>query len=171
MEFKMDRNGSGYKDETAYKAFKNMAKAGEIWTFNSFGNEKEVLVIKNHGTHCNVLTLLDECKTKYCIEINSRAKKYTDPRMMQYLFNDNLGQFVKALSDEEFDKVLAEIEDAMELNICRADAKDELDAAKNRIKHLEEELAAAKKLPAPADSIYKRLYDELIDKLIDKKVL
>lgn len=174
MEFKMNRNGSGYKDETAYKAFKNMAKAGEIWTFNNFGNEKEVLVIKNHGTHCNVLTLLDDRRTKYCIEITSRSLKYTDPRMMQYLFNDNLGQFVKALSDEEFDKVLDEIEDALELNIYREDAKDakdELDAAKNRIKHLEEELAAAKKLPAPADSIYKRLYDDLIDKLIDKKVL
>lgn len=174
MEFKMDRNGSGYKDETAFKAFKGMAKAGEIWTFNNFGNEKEVLVIKNHGGHCNVLSLLDECKTKHCIEINSRAKKYTDPRMMQYLFNDNLGQFVKALTGAEFDTVLDEIEDALGLDIYRADAKDakdELDAAKNRIKHLEEELAAAKKLPAPADSIYKRLYDDLIDKLIDKKVL
>jgi flagellin-specific chaperone FliS len=87
-----------------------------------------------------------------------------------------LGQFVKALTGEEFDKVLDEIEDAMGLDIYRADAKDakdELDAAKNRIKHLEDELEAERnRKVAPAEmAIYKHLYDELIDKLIDKKVL
>lgn len=172
MEFKMNRNGSGYYDETAFKAFKGMAKEGEIWTTGIGDREKEVLVIKNHGTHCNVLSLLDESKSKFCIEIKSRSLKYTDPRMMQYLFNDNLGQFVKALSEEDFDKVLDEIEEALELDICRADAKDELEAAKNRITHLEEELEAERKKIVPGEeSIYKRLYDELIDKLIDKKVL
>lgn len=176
MEFKMDRNGAGYKDETAYKAFKGMAKAGEIWTVNSNGVEKEVLIIKNHGKHCNVLTLLDECKNNWCIEVKSRSLKYTDPRMMQYLFNENFSQFVKALTGEEFDTVLDDIEDAMGLNIYRADAedaKDELEAAKNRIKHLEEELEKERnRKVAPAEmAMYKHLYDELIDKLIDKKVL
>jgi len=174
MDFKMNRNGAGYYDETAYKAFRDMAKPGEIWTASVSGREREVLVIKNHGTHCNVLALLDECKAKHLVEITSKSLKYTEPRMLQYLFNDNLTSYVKALSAEEFNKILDEIEEALELNIYRPDAqdaKDELEAAQNKIKHLEEQLAEAKKLPAPSDGIYKRLYDDLIDKLIEKKVV
>lgn len=180
MEFKMNRNGSGYYDETATKAFSSMAKSGEIWTAGSGGREKEVIIIKNHGKMCNVLSLLDESKGSHCIEIVSRSLKYTDPRMIQYMFNDNLGQFVKALSDEEFDKVLDEVEDALEVDINRHIVNEEgagllkvyeesLEKSNKRIKELEDQIAGT--VLAPTNSFYKQLYDELIDKLIDKKVL
>ena len=175
MEFKMNSNGSGCYDETATKAFNSMAKSGEIWTTVSGPREKEVIIIKNHGRMCNVLSLLDESKSNQCIEVVSRSLKYTDPRMIQYMFNDNLGQFVKALSEEEFDKLLDEVEDALELNVSRGFARetlDELEAAKERIVELEIQLEEAKRAVAtPGDSIYKQLYDNLIDKLIDKKVM
>lgn len=178
MDFKMNRNGSGVYDETAYKALMGAPKSGEVWTCMNGSKEKEVLIIKNHGTICNVLTLLDECKSSHCIEITSRSIKYTDPRMIQYFFNDNIGRFVKALSDEEFDKVLDEIEDALELNIYQAEEsqeigklKEEVDNYKNEIKELQAKLSETKNIPVPSDSFYKRLYDELIDKLIDKKVM
>lgn len=171
-EFKMNRNGSGAYDGTAYKAIMGMPKSGEIWTYGTIG--KEILIIKNHGTLSNVLTLLDENKSKYCIEVASRSLKYTDPRMLQYAFNEGMGQFVKSLPDEEFDKVLDEIEDALELNIYRQESPEEneaLEQAKQKIKDLETQLEAAKNNPTAPDSIYKRLYDDLIDKLIEKKVM
>ena len=173
----MKRNGSGVYDGTAYKAMMGAPKPGEIWTYND--GEKEVLVIKNHGTHSTVLSLLNECRNKNCIEITSKALKFTDPRMVQYAFNANMGQFVKALSDEDFDKVLDEIEDALEINIYQAEESEEIkklkaevDSERKLVKELETQLAEAKCAPAsPAESIYKRLYDDLIDKLIDKKVM
>lgn len=183
MEFKMTRNGSGYYDETATKAFNGMAKSGEIWTAGNNGREREVIIIKNHGRMCNVLSLLDERKGNNCIEVVSRSLKYTDPRMIQYMFNDSLGQFVKALSDEEFDKVLDEVEDALEVNINRHIVNEEgagmlklykesLEKANEKVKELETQLEEAKRAAAsPGDSIYKQLYDNLIDKLIDKKVM
>lgn len=170
----MNRNGSGVYDGTAYKAMMGAPKSGEIWTYGS--GEKELLIIKNHGTLCTVLGLLPERKNKYCIEIASKALKYTDPRMIQYSFNDSMGQLVKALPEEEFDKVLDEIEDALEINIYQAEEseaiknlKAEVERERNLVTKLEAQLAEAKN--APAESVYKHLYDDLIDKLIDKKVM
>lgn len=171
----MNRNGSGTYDGTAYKAIMGMPKSGEIWTYGS--NEKEVLVIKNHGTLCTVLTLLNERKHQCCIEVASRAMKYTDPRMVQYAFNDGFGSFVKALPDEAFDAVLDEIEDALSLNIPRPDGaeitstQEAYEQAKKKIEWLEAKLAAEKSKPTTSDSIYKQLYDDLIDRLIDRKVI
>lgn len=166
-EFKMNRNGSGAYDGTAYKAFQGMAKGGEIWTANG----KQILIVKNHGGCCSCLALYDECKSNYCIEVDG---KYTDPRMLQYWFNDSLGRCIGALTASEFETVLCDIEDALSLNIQRQESPEEheaLEAAKRKIKDLEAKLAAEKDKPVAADSIYKRLYDDLIDKLIDKKVM
>ncbi len=169
----MNRNGSGAYDGTAYKAIMGAPKEGEIW---AYGN-KDVLVIKNHGKLCNVLSLVEDCKNDHCIEVKSKALKYTDPRMLQYVFNEQLGYFIKKMTDEDFDLILDAVEDALELNIYRADAKTAVDDAQKQIKELEAALAEERKKkvdvqPAQAsDSVYKRLYDDLIDKLIDKKVM
>lgn len=45
MEFKMNRNGSGAYDGTAYKAMMGAPKPGEIWMHKNGYVEKEVLVI------------------------------------------------------------------------------------------------------------------------------
>lgn len=176
-EFKMSRNGSGVYDETAYKALNEMAKDGEIWTYSNGGagsTEREALVIKNHGTLCTVLVLMDENKSNHCIEIRSNTVKYTDPRMMQYMFNDRFGKFVKRLPDDDFNAVLDEIEDALEVNVYRKDANDALETAKAEVKELKAQLEAERSKPVsdiPSESIYKRLYDDLIDKLIEKRVV
>ncbi len=175
MEFKMNRNGSGYYDETASKAFEGMAKPGEIWTVGYGDREKEVLIIKNHGKLCNVLSLLDESKNNHCIEIASRSLKYTDPRMLQYSFNDSMGQFVKALPDDEFDKVLDEIEDALELNIYRniyrpeaEEVNEAVEALEQKVKELEDLLAKAQEI---SDTNYKEKYQKLVLELIDRGLM
>lgn len=153
-EFTMSRNGSGYYDETAYKAFKDMAKSGEIWTHYAGDREREVLIVKNHDTVCTVLSLIAECKSKNCMEITSRELKYTDPRMLQYVFNESLGNYVKTLPEEEFARVVEEIERALQIDM-KKEAKE----------------AKAEEKPVISDGIYKQLYESLIDKLIDKKVM
>lgn len=166
----MNRNGSGAYDGTAYKAMMGAPKPGEIWMHRNGSVEREVLIIQNHGTVCTILTLVDEAKDNRSVQVEGRSLKWVTPYMLQYAFNQSFGELVKKLSDEDFDSVLDAVEDALDLNIYRADAKEALEASEHRIKELEAQLAKAK-TAAPAESIYKRLYDDLIDRLIEKKVM
>ena len=117
-DFGQKRNGSGYYDETAYKAFMGMAKAGDIWTAND--GREEVLILKNQGTLCNCLTLTDKSMDKQCIEISrydfsvyDGGTVYTNPSMVKYLFHQRLGKFVQRIPDAEFEQVMEAVEDAL----------------------------------------------------------
>lgn len=108
-DFGLNGNGSGYYDETAYKAFMGMAKAGDIWT--TYDGREEVLILRNQGTFCNCLTLTDESRDKQCIEISGAG--YTNPGMIKYLFNQRLGRFVRKIPEDEFAQIRDAVEDAM----------------------------------------------------------
>ena len=110
-DYGLKRNGSGYYDETAYKAFMGIAKAGDIWTTHN--GQCSVLILRNQGTFCNVLTLLDTHKHSRMMEINSAGTYYSDPAMVHYLFNEKLCQFVQRLPHDEFARVMEAVEDAM----------------------------------------------------------
>lgn len=108
-DFGLNRNGSDYYDETAYKAIMGMAHAGEIWT--TMDGREEVLILRNQGTFCNCLTLTDRLRDKQCIDICGRG--YTNPGMIKYLFNDRLGQRTALLPADEFETIRDAVEDAM----------------------------------------------------------
>ncbi len=117
-DFGLNRNGSGYYDETAYKAFMGMAKAGDIWT--TFDGREEVLILKNQGTLCNCLSLTDKAGDARCIEISrydfnvyDGGTAYTNPSMVKYLFHSRLGKFVQRIPDAEFERVMEAVEDAL----------------------------------------------------------
>ena len=75
----MKYNGSGYYDETPYKATMQMAKAGEIWTSDT---GKEFLILKNHGTLCTVLHLLNRVprNSTDSIEVLTEMPRWTNMR-------------------------------------------------------------------------------------------
>lgn len=112
-DFGLNRNGSGYKDETAYRAIMSMAKSGEIWTAND--GREEVLILKNQGSFCNCLSMTDKSMDKECIEIVSAYTMYTNPGMVKYVFNHRLGTFVQRLPEDEFAKVREAVEDALSI--------------------------------------------------------
>lgn len=118
-DYGLKRNGSGYKDETAYKAFMSMAKSGEVWTVND-GREK-VLILKNQGTFCNCLTLTDTNKHAGNMEIISAGTMYTNPGMVKYMFNSWLGAFVQKLPATEFKRVVEAVEDALNISGKKVD--------------------------------------------------
>ena len=133
-DFGLNRNGSGYYDETAFKAFMDIAKPGDIWTVN---DEKNVLILQNQGTFCNVLTLLDTHKHSRMMEINGMVTYYTDPAMVHYLFNEKLGRFVQRLHEDEFAKVREAVAGEMgfgeqHMNV-RLDAHALLDAILDKV--------------------------------------
>lgn len=137
-DFELRKNAEGYADPTAHDAITGMIKAGEIWTYR----DKEALVIKSHGRFCSVLVLTDN-EREGGIEIISRAKKYTNPAMISYAFNDQLSMFVRALSDDEFDDVLGAVEDALAINIPRKLAVGANNAAEKELYALRVELSEA----------------------------
>lgn len=110
-DYGLKRNGSGYRDETAYRAFMSMAKPGDVWTAGD--GHKKVLILKNQGAYCNCLTLIDTHKHDRMMEIRSALVYHTDPAMLEYLFCDKLGAFVERLPADEFDRVLEEVEAAL----------------------------------------------------------
>ena len=111
-DYGMKRNGSGYYDPTAYAAMIGMAKPGEIWETNN--GKKLVLILKNHdhGNFCNCLTLTDKVEDKYCMEVRG---KYTNPGMVQYLYNDYLSSWVTTLTPAEFENVRCAVSNALGL--------------------------------------------------------
>lgn len=116
-ETSMKYNGSGYYDETPWKASMQMAKPGEIWT-TSMG--KEFLVLKNHGTMCSVLNLADTAPRNNaagCVEIISRQVRYTRPEMVQYLFNQYLGEYVKTIPTEQYESIMQTLAEKLGVTI------------------------------------------------------
>lgn len=111
------RNGSGYYDETAYKAISHLPKAGEVWTFG----DREILVLQSHSKYVNALSLLDTPKTSESIEVCSVSLKYTDPGMIQYVYIDSIGRFIKRLPKAQFEAVQASVTASLGLNKVQAD--------------------------------------------------
>ena len=122
----MKYNASGYYDETPYKAYQNMntPKPGEIWE-TSLG--KEYLILKNQGGFCTVLALCDTNRNNECIGIISREQKYTNPAMVQYVFNTAFCQFVKAIPDDKYLDIMGMVADSLEVKINVIDTKEEND--------------------------------------------
>lgn len=127
-EFKMSRNASGYYDGTAYNGMNQMIKEGEVWTYTNNGSttKKEILIIKNHGTFCTALLLLSE-PSDGCIEVNGFAgfKKYTDPRMVQYTYNTNVGINLTVLPMTELSRIREEIFFALQIEEPETESKPE----------------------------------------------
>lgn len=109
--FGMSKNGSGYRDETAYKALMGMAKPGDVWTAGD--GREQVLILKNQGSFVNCISLAERKKHENMMEVNSAGTHYTNPAMVKYLFCEKLGTFVQRLPADEFDRVLEAVEDAL----------------------------------------------------------
>lgn len=111
-------NAQGYYDETAYKAIKNIQEEkimsefynGDIWTMQKAdGRIYEVLILATHGNYATVLTLLDREPQENCVTIKSKATMYADTGKVNYVFYDKLLDFVKAMPEPDFVKVLRKV--------------------------------------------------------------
>ena len=111
--FDMKRNGSGYYDETAYRGLNSMAEQGEVWKCTTNGTDlRDVLIICNHGTFCTVLGLVeDDAPDRIEIPLEFGVK-YTDPRMIRYIYNQNLCRLVDR-AGINFNEVLDAVHEAL----------------------------------------------------------
>lgn len=161
MDSEMLRNGSGYIDPTAAQAMKNMVYPGEIWTT---ATGKEVLILKDHGKVCTVLTLLDEEKAG-CIEVVSRAKRWCNPLFVTFVTRKNIGGFVKRLRAEDFVYIWARVAEGMGFS---ADSAREIKRLKGENADMREKLrrsALAAQAEKEAMLQYKTMYYDLVGRL------
>lgn len=123
-------NGSGYYDETAFKAMKNINrggthnmsdnnttyKIGEIWEMEMMnGITKEVVLLQCFDNYATTLTLTDSEPKQNAMSIKSLSLKYVDCGRLGYCFYDKLTQFVRAVSDDELAKLKENIAKALNL--------------------------------------------------------
>lgn len=121
-------NGSGYYDETAFKAIKNTDRGGihnmkekkvykgEIWeTETQSGQTREVLLIQCFKDYAAVLTLAAEKPTENGMSLKSKALMWVDCGRLGYVFYDKLNQLVRSLSDKELNEVLYRIGASLDL--------------------------------------------------------
>ncbi len=174
-EYGMTRNAEGYPDYTPYQAITGQAKAGEIWKYDAY----EVLILRNHGTFCNILTLVESTSDTRSIPVMSRSIRYTNPAMIRYCFNNGLGQFIKKIPYDDFEAIMDEVREA--LGFAPAGASEEkagepaqeptpkanpseVEALKTR---LILERREAEKAKAKFD-VLQGMYDALLDRFITK---
>lgn len=113
-EYSIKYNGSGVRDETAYRAICHMAKPGEIWTARD--GQEYVLILCNQGTLCNCLQLVDMPRDNNCVEVVTRGfTKYTNPALVKYVFNQYLQYRVDRITEADLRDMKREV--AVQLGI------------------------------------------------------
>lgn len=185
MDYDISRNGSGYVDPTAYKAIKNFLKSeeksmelykGDIVEFEqNNGYVKEAVILSVHEKFSTVLVLNDNDRLPY--SVNCKGMKYTDPGMVQYVFNDKIQNYIRSMSDKECADIMQAVVDALGYE---APVKE---VVKEVVKKSEPEfipLAVNNDLPfdnaiheemaqlKAERNVYKELYENLINSMIAK---
>lgn len=116
VDFGIKRNGSGYYDETPYKAVMGMPKAGEVW---STTHDKLFLILKNHGKYCTTLALNETNRDNECLAVTVEYPLYTNPAMLGYTFNSFFCEFIKRIPDEEYMVIMDEVSARLGVTIKR----------------------------------------------------
>ena len=131
------KNGSGYYDETAYKAIKNTMKnptgggytmnKGEflekdIVTVECTNGAQDFLLLKCHEDYATALLLRDKKYKENNIKVIGRSVMYADAGRPAYVYYDKISGYVKTIKDQEFTDIQASIAKAMGLVIDRETA-------------------------------------------------
>lgn len=161
-EYGAYKNSEGYADPTAYEAIRGMAKPGEIWTYK----EREVLIIKNQGSFCNILQL--GSYKKGCVEV---AGRYAQPGMLSYAFSDLLSECVEKLTDADFASICEDVAEALDLQFTPGceNASNEENTAKREVKIMLHSNADPEREALKAQNdLLQKMYNDLLGKVIAK---
>lgn len=169
------KNQEGYMDTTPYEAIKNVMKGGndmEIYGGDIFkarlngGGEKEFVLLAVHNKFSTVLMLSDN--ESLPVSVIGSSMKYTDPGQIQYIYNDNLVEFIRSMKQKEYDELMRAVADGLGIKQKPQEAK-EIPVVKEIIKEVPKAVPEASeeltKARAERD-VYKQLYENLIGSMI-----
>lgn len=123
------KNGSGYYDETAYKAIKNVSKnqIGGGTTMNGNFVEKDIvevectnavrqfLLLACHDSYASALLLNDNEPRENAVEVTSRTVMYTDAGKLSYVYYDKVISYIKSVTDAEFTMIKQAVADTLKI--------------------------------------------------------
>lgn len=160
-DFGAYKNGEGYADPTAYEAVRGMAKPGEIWSYK----DKEVLIVRNQGTYCNILQLGPFKKGSVDV-----AGRYANPGMLSYAFNDMLTECVWKVSNEEFEAICDEIAEALNLGKSHGERTQTFDDPVSYARHgtVTSKVDKEKEALRAKAELLQNMYNDLLGKVIAK---
>ena len=187
-------NGSGYYDETAYKAIRNTDRGGtasmeynkgEIWEIETTnGTTREVFLVQCFDDYAAVLTLIDSQPNHTYTQIKSQDLRYMDCGRLWYVLYDKFVKFIRMVSDEELKEVQYRIASALDLPALEttetaepapAPVAAEADTAtqpqlqaetEHELKQLLIDSALELEGMTRERDIYKELYNQLLGKLL-----
>ena len=168
----LKRNGSGYYDGTPYNAVLCNPEAGDVY---ESGMNKIYLILKNHGKFSIALALftIPNSSNKTDCEVTVEDKKfYSNPAMLQYVFNDIFMKRVGTLEADAFMDVMETVGDS--LGVAIKVSKEPADEQANEWEAQRKALVAERdslKFALSRNSenmVYKGLYYELLDRIIGK---
>jgi len=168
------RNGSGYADPTAYKAFMNIErdekmefKRGEIYEYAVKDETKKALVIsadfRKKDYFLSVIVLTDEPKGSVCVPITTGGGiMYADCGMVGFAQYDRFGGYLRTVRQAEMDQVDEGVSKCLGLEQKVIEKLVTPPPMELPAEEPSEELATAK---AEA-KIYKDLYEKLLAKVM-----
>lgn len=148
----MDRellyNQSGIKDETAYRAIKNIGNGGTAFMNGYEINKGEIWEVEHNGGYGTKLVVVLNCFDKYAatlmlqeqeqgsntVQIRARGVMYADAGRLGWTFYDKMVDFVRALSAEEDRELRQAIAAALELEVNKVSADTTAAALEQRDK-------------------------------------
>lgn len=171
MIYGINRNASGYYDPTAYKAITNILKdedkkmefyQGDIVEFEKNGCMAEAVIMKIHESYSTILVLTDK-KGEYSVKC--RGIRYTDPGMVQYVFNNRVTGFIRSMSDQEYADILQAVVDSLGYKAPEPEENKALPAIEPETIHAQEaEIVPEELIRAQVErDVYKNLYETLLN--------
>ena len=163
---RIDRNGSGYYDETAKKAILNYLKekcgmnnkTGEIWRRqNENGTENLMIVVYDHGPFCTVLKLEEEDKPGCDISLAAPGMLFANSKRVYFVASKTLTDFVRSIPAGEMDDLRNKI--AESIGVLQVVEK-EVPSDPNSL------LAKALRKAETQAEVYKEIYENLLSKLL-----
>lgn len=153
-DYGLKKNAEGYADPTAGAAL-SQKEPGDIWAYNGGA----CLIIKNHGKFSTILLLESQEKHPNQVKIMTKSgPMYADQRLITYGLHVKMGRYIETVCDEDLDRALDAIEDALGVelptvdDICEAAGQETTDreAAKllEEVAQLREDLKAMQDLVA-----------------------
>lgn len=181
MDKYFKHNAEGYTDPTAYIALNNVQKGeymgienriGEIWEMANT-NGKGIttgLIIADDGNVITFLGMVEEQNKKHDLEIKCRGMMYASSRMIGYKFVQSLENYVRKVTDEEFDEIMGKVAEALNIESTVIEKVVEKEAFIPHDAPIAEDVSYKMELERTKAQleVYKGLYENLMQQMIGR---
>ena len=169
MDKELKFNKDGYYDPTAYIALnnvqkgENMNRTGEIWEVNAGNNYYKAVVVADDGNIATIIKLVDvdTDNSDFCIR-----NKFGCSRMLMFAFTQNMVQFIRKMTNEEFKEVKSKVAASLGIHAQTVEKIVEVE------KVVEKEADSASDVELERTKaqleVYKGLYDNLMQQMIGR---